>query len=240
MKVMRRKLTIILLLIVFKCSTFAFLTTPTPTITGSTGLVRMPTADVLPYKNVNFGLDIGRNLITDNNSFLYKMNLGTFQGLELGFVGMDDGLGMAREGVFINMKYSLSTDSSPYPLLLAIGIENLSSFNNTDVFMVATKYLKDGPKLHFGFMGDFPGKKFRPLGLFGMEFPIFYENLYLQSDVMAGETVFEVNVGFRWYTSETITWHFNFINVTATKTTPADNYKDPQAILIGFSWINPL
>ena len=235
-----KKILIILILIIFKTSAFAFLTNPTPTITGSTGLVRMPTADVLPYRNINFGLDIGKNVITDQYSFFYKMNLGTFQGLELGFVGMDDTQGMAREGVFINMKYSLSTDTSPYPLLLAIGVENLASFNSTDVYMVATKYLKDGPKLHFGFLGDFPGEKFRPLGLLGFEFPIFFEELFFQADFMGGETVFEANLGLRWYTSETTTWHLSFVNITADNSTPTDNYKDPKAILFGFSWINPL
>lgn len=234
------KTILILILISLNSCSFAFLTTPTPTITGSTGLIRMPTADVLPYKNVNFGLDIGQNLVTSKTAILYKMNLGTFQGLELGFVGMDNSQGMLKEGVFINMKYSLSTDSSPYPLFLAIGVENLSSYNQSDVYMVATKYLKDGPKLHFGFLGDFPGDKFRPLGMIGFEFPIFYENMYLQSDIFGGEKVFECNVGIKWYTSETITWNISFINVNSNKNTPADNYKDPPAFLVGFSWINPL
>ncbi|MFC1559706.1 hypothetical protein ACFLZ2_03515 [Candidatus Margulisiibacteriota bacterium] len=239
MKLFRSKIIIFFLLIMFNSTAFAFLTTPTPTITGSTGLVRMPTADVLPYKNVNFGLDIGQNMITNNSAFYYKMNLGTFQGLEIGFVGMDNTQGMAREGVFINMKYGLSTDSSPYPLLLAIGVENLSSFNNTDVYMVATKYFPDGPKFHFGFMGDFVDR-FRPLGMFGFEMSVFYEDLYMQNDVMIGETVFEWNLGFKWYASENVTWNLSFVNLTATQDTPVTNYKDPKALLVGFSWINPL
>lgn len=240
MKVFGNKIILILIIFSFSSSSFAFLTTPSPTITGSTGLIRMPTADVLPYKNVNFGLDMGMNQVTDKTSIYYKMNLGTFQGLELGFVGMDNSQGMLKEGVFINMKYSLSTDSSPYPLYLAIGVENLSSYNQSDVYMVATKYLKDGPKLHFGFMGDFPGNKFRPLGMIGFEFPIFYDNLYLQNDFLGGETVFEWNTGLKWYTSETITWNFSLVNVSSNKNTDPNNYKDPPAFLVGFSWINPL
>lgn len=241
MKGSLKKFFVILMLIAFKTSTFAFLTTPTPTITGSTGLVRMPTADYLPYKNVNIGLDIGGNLISDKNSFFYKMNLGTFQGLEIGFVGTDNTQGMAREGVLINMKYSLSTDSSPYPFLFAVGVENLSSYNNTDVFMVCTKYFKDAPKFHFGFMGDFPGSnKFRPLGMIGFEMALFYENLYWQFDALAGEVVFEANTGIRWYVNESFTWHLNFVNFNSDVNTPVENYKDPKAILIGFSWINPL
>jgi len=240
LKSFRKKFIVIFLIIAFKTASFAFLTTPTPTITGSTGLIRMPTADVLPYKNINVGLDIGNNNITNKTSFMYKMNLGTFQGMELGFVGMDDSQGMAKEGVFVNMKYALSTDSSPYPLLLAIGVENLSSFTDSDVYMVATKYLKDGPKLHFGFMGDFPGKKFRPLGMFGFEFPFFLDDMYMQVDMFGGETLFQGDLGIRWYMNESFTWHANIVNMTATSDTPADQYKDPPSAYIGFSLLNPL
>lgn len=238
---LKKNIFAILVLITFNTSTFAFLTVPTPTIIGSTGLVRMPSADVLPYKNINIGLEMGGNLLSDKSSFFYKMNLGTFQGLEIGFVGMDNTQGMAREGVLINMKYSLLTDASPYPLLFAIGAENLASFNNTDVYMVCTKYFQGGPKFHFGFMGDFPGdNKFRPLGMLGFEMPLLFENLYWQLDAIGGEVVFEANTGIRWYVNESFTWHLNFVNFNSDVNTPVENYKDPKAILIGFSWINPL
>jgi len=126
-------------------------------VIGSTGLLRLPSADVIPYKNIDFGLDMGSNISNDKFSLLYKFSLGIFQGMELGCVGMDNRMGAMQEGVFINMKYSLATDTSPYPLLLAIGVENLSSFNRCDVYMMATKIFPEQRAAALRLPGGLPG-----------------------------------------------------------------------------------
>lgn len=228
------------LLVIFTSSVcFAMPVFPTPSMSGATGLVRVPNANVIPYKNFNIAADTGTNP-TSNRQFLsYKMNLGTFQGVEFGVVGGTTSTGEVklREGVFVNMKLSLATNDEPYPLLLAIGVENLFSYSNTDVYMVATKYLQQGPKLTFGFMGDFPGDKFRPLGLAGIEFPLSGNNLVLVSDLLAGETVFQVNIGGRFFFSPTLCLYGNMLNVFND-----DNRNkaiDPKTVTIGFSWANP-
>jgi hypothetical protein len=237
---MKKAIALALLFFFISSSAFCFVPQPTPCIAGSTGLVRMPSADVIPYKNVNFGLDIGNNNLTDKMSILYKMNLGTFQGMELGCVGSDDGEGNIKDGVYLNMKYSLATDNSPYPLLLAIGIENLTAIEGTDVFMVATKYIPNGSRIHFGFLGDFGRSRFRPLGALGYDTPFFAERTYFLMDLFAGEKVFQLDLGMRWYLSESSAFNLTGVNVTANKDTPFDNYRDPKMILIGFSIINPL
>ncbi len=225
---------------------FAFVPQPTPNIIGSTGVVRLPSADVIPYKNVDFGLNIGSNISNDKFSLLYNFSLGIFQGMELGCVGMDNRMGAMQEGVFINMKYSLATDTSPYPLLLAIGVENLSSFNRCDVYMMATKYFQNSSRLHFGFLGDFPGltnSRFRPLGALGFDVPFFSERFYFLTDMLAGESLYELNTGFRWYVSDSVAINLTGINILADDNRkPEDkaNDKDPKTFLIGFSWINPL
>jgi hypothetical protein len=225
---------------------FAFVPQPTPSVIGSTGVVRLPSADVIPYKNVDFGLDIGSNISNDKFSLLYKFSLGIFQGMELGCVGMDNRAGAMQEGVFINMKYSLATDTSPYPLLLAIGVENLSSFNRCDVYMMATKYFQNASRLHFGFLGDFPGltnSRFRPLGALGFDVPFFSERLYFLTDMLAGESLYELNTGFRWYVSDSVAINLTGLNILADDNRkPEDkvNDKDPKTVFIGFSWINPL
>ena len=210
---------------------------PSPTIVGSTGLVRVPTADVIPYKNFNLGLDFGTNLEDSKTSLFYKMNIGTFQGLELGIVGgtnlQDDTI---REGVFVNMKYSLSTDSGPHPLLLAIGVENLSSKTQTDVYMIATKFFEAGPTATFGFMGDFPGDKFRPLGILGLGFPLF-QNIVVMGDLLAGEVLFQFNAGVRYYFNPIFALSVNALNVFENESNPQG--KDPKSVLVGFSWANP-
>jgi len=213
---------------------------PAPAIGGPTGLARIPSADILPYKNYNVGMDYGVTLSsgtgtgTNESVLYYKMNLGTFHGIEVGVVGGKDGNSdKLREGVFVNLKLSLSSGDESYPLLLALGVENLFSYTKTDVYMVATKYFKQGPKLTFGFMADFPNYKFRPLGMLGLELAIA-DNLFLLGDLMAGETLFQVNAGCRFY----ITPIFS-VNLTGLNVLDGTQVKDQRTALLGFSWANP-
>jgi hypothetical protein len=235
-----------LVLFLIASPVFAFVPQPTPNVIGSTGIVRIPSADVIPYKNIDFGLDVGSNYGEDKFTLYYHFNLGIFQGMELGCVGMDNRMGALQEGVFINMKYSLATDTSPYPLLLAIGVENLASFNRCDVYMMATKYFPSGARLHFGFLGDFPGltdSRFRPLGSLGFDAPVLSDNLYFLTDMMAGESLYELNLGIRWYISDTVALNLSGLNVLADDNRIAADKakdKDPKSVLFGFSWINPL
>jgi len=242
----KKILTLSLAVFIINSQAFAFIPQPTPNVIGSTGVVRIPSADVIPYKNIDFGLDWGSNISNDKFSLLYKFSLGIYQGMELGCVGMDDRMGAMQEGVFVNMKYSLATDTSPYPLLLAIGVENLASFTRCDVYMMATKYFQNGSRLHFGFMGDFPGltnSKFRPLGAFGFDCPFISDRVYFLTDMLAGESVSELNLGFRWYATDTVALNISGLNVLADdKRAPEDKLKDkdPKTFLIGFSLLNPL
>jgi hypothetical protein len=211
---------------------------PCPAVNGPSGVVRIPSADVIPYKNFNLGADFGARFLPSFSSteatVFYKMNLGTFHGVELGIVGgTEKDSDKIREGVFVNMKLSLSTGEEPYPLLLAIGVENLFSYTQTDVYMVATKYLKQGPRLTFGFMADFPENKFRPLGIAGVELPLA-DTLFITSDLLAGESLFQVNAGVRLYFTPIFSLNASALNVL-------DNAeaKDRRSALIGFSWANP-
>ncbi len=216
-------------------SAFAY-SFPVPSVNGASGLVRIPDATVIPYKNWNIGIDYG-STINGNNSvpaMLYKANLGTFHNFELGFVGGYDNTGLVvREGVFINMKYSPAIGDGSDPLLLAIGVENLASHTQAGVYMVATKPLKQGPKLTFGFMADFPAGKFRPLGMAGLDLPIG-SSLSILTDMFAGETIFQVNAGVRYFIIPSFAIDGRAINVLKGAQT-----KDSQQYLVGFSWANP-
>lgn len=210
---------------------------PAPSLNGPTGVVRIPSADVIPYKNFNLAADYGRTLSSSGSgesAVYYKMNLGTFHGVEVGIIGgTENNTSEFRDGVYVNLKLSLSTGEEPYPMLLAIGTENLFSKNQTDVYMVATKFLKQGPKLTFGFMADFPNSKFRPLGMLGVEAPIA-DTFFLTSDLMAGETLFQVNAGARFYFTPIFSVNFSALNILDGGVT-----KDPRTALLGFSWANP-
>jgi hypothetical protein len=242
---MKKAFYLLIFIFVFTSQCFSFVPQPTPTIGGSTGVIRMPSADVLPYKNFNTGIDCGPVAFIDKWTLLYKLNLGVFQNMELGAMGTDDQQGGLKEGVFINMKYSLSADTSPYPLMLAMGVENLTSKTLSDVYMVATKYIPNGSRFHFGFIGDFVTidnntNRFRPLGALGYDSPMYGERVYGLIDMFAGDKVFQLDLGVRWYVSETFAVNLSALNVFSEKSTPTDNYRDPKSVLIGFSWINPL
>jgi len=212
---------------------------PAPELIGPTGVVRIPSADVIPYKNFNVGLDYGAVFASGSSSspestVYYKMNLGAFHGIEVGIVGgTDKATNKLREGVFVNMKLSLSTGDEPNPLLLALGVENLFSYTQTDVYMMATKYLKQGPKLTFGFMADFPNYKFRPMGVVGLDSAIG-DNLFLVADLMAGETLFQVNAGAKFYFSPIFSLNLSGLNIL-----DGPQVKDSRTALVGFSWANP-
>src|SRR3989339_843607 len=229
---MRRKLILASLLVCsfFVGSVWAFPQVfPAPALNGPTGLTRIPDANVIPYKNFNIGASYGKALGgSEEATMFYNMNLGTFHGVEVGIVGgTPKGSSDFREGVFVNMKLSLSTGDEPYPLLLAMGVENLFSKSQTDVYMVASKYFKQGPKLTFGFMADFPESHFRPLGITGVELPMA-ETLILNADLMAGETLFQVNGGARFYFSPIFC-----VNLSGLNLTDNPQAKDSRSALIG-------
>lgn len=211
---------------------------PGPAINGPTGIIRIPSADVIPYKNFNIGVDGGVFFppggVQSNNAINYKMNLGTFHGVEMGVVGGTDELTkQLREGVFVNMKLSLTTGDEPDPLLLAIGIENLSSKSKTDVYMVATKYMKQGPKVTFGFMADFPQNRFRPLGMAGIEIPLG-ETFFIAADGMIGETMSQLNAGAKLYFTPLLSLNLYGLNILDNI-----NAKDSKSAFLGISWANP-
>ncbi|MFH1387184.1 MAG: hypothetical protein ABIH50_05925 [bacterium] len=211
---------------------------PSQAINGPTGLIRIPSADIIEYKNFNVGGSFGQSMpdggATGESMVSYNMNIGAFHGLELGVVGgTDKNTKQMREGVFVNMKLSLSSGDDTYPLLLALGTENLFSYTQTDVYMVATKYFKQGPKATFGFMADFPNNRFRPMGIAGVEFPLA-DTFFLLADMMAGETLFQVNAGAKIYFTPIFSLTLSGINLLN-----GTQVKDARSAAIGFSWANP-
>ena len=237
---MKRKIVAFTAILILANSCFAFPQVfPAPSINGPTGLIRIPSADVIPYKNFSVAADYGTRAVSGSSEseFYYKMNLGTFHGTEVGIVGGADQSGQRpREGVYVNLKLALSTGEDAYPLLLAIGTENLFSYNKADVYMVATKYLKQGPKLTFGFMADFPNNKFRPSGMLGAEFALS-DAFILAADGMLGETLSQVNAGARFYFTPIFSVNLSGINLLDDSSNPRG--KDPKAYLIGINWANP-
>ncbi|MBI5701519.1 hypothetical protein HZC34_06765 [Candidatus Saganbacteria bacterium] len=210
---------------------------PFPSLTGSSGLTRIPDANSLPYKNWNMSIDYGVSKSPDQPSMYYKANIGAFHNFELGMVGGLDAAGKEiRDGVYVNLKYSPAIGDGSDPLLLAIGIDNLASKTMTDVYMVATKPFSQGPSLSFGFMADFPQNKFRPMGMAGIDVP--FGTMSVLADMFAGETVFQLNGGLRVRLLPTFAVDVRAINIAGNQQNALAT-KDAQQYLLGMSWINP-
>jgi hypothetical protein len=213
---------------------------PFPSLTGASGLTRIPDASVVPYKNWSLATDYGVHFAgtgeAQQPSFYYKINMGALHNLELGLVGGLDRAGKElRDGVYVNMKYAPTIGDDSDPLLLAIGVENLASKTQTAVYMAATKPFKQGPILTFGFLADFPGNKFRPLGMAGLDIPI--STLSIITDIFAGESLVQLNGGFRYHIMPTFALEGRAVNILGSQ--PGQLEKDPKQFLFGFSWINP-
>jgi len=85
--------------------------------------------------------------------------------------------------------------------------------------------------------------RFRPLGALGFDTPFLSDRFYFLTDMLAGESLYELNTGFRWYISDTVAINLTGLNILADDNRkPEDkaNDKDPKTFLLGISWINPL
>jgi len=188
-------------------ASFAF---AAPTLEGTSGLILMPTADSLKYKEFSVGSDWLTRLVSGDNqvAWKYKANIGAFGGLELGFVGQNN-----REGVFINLKYHLLSDNTKYPLKMALGINNLSSYNQTDAYMVASKRFSPVFAGHFGFKVDLANGQTNTSLLLGSEYFIS-DTLAWVSDLDGEGSQYLLNTGVRFFFHPNGMLSANLVNVT--------------------------
>ena len=112
-----------------------------PTISGSTGLIRAPSADVLRQGQFSGGYYFW----PEANSAVFVVN--AVQGLELGLVqpyqhGTSD-------PISLNFKYALMPESVLLPAI-AIGVEDIDGRNRRSVYGVISKGLPFGFRLHLG------------------------------------------------------------------------------------------
>ena len=165
-----------------------------PTLYGPTGLITVPTAEALRYKECNVAFDymIGSKPSYDN--WVYKMNLGTFQNWELGMVGGK----VPTEGMFLNVKYYLMSDSARFPLSIALGCENLSSLSNSTFYMVASKKFRADIGAHLGFKAIFDAKQVKPIIMGGCNY-VYNDKIEVMADVNSNGDIYMANVGAHYY-----------------------------------------
>lgn len=179
-----------------------------PTINGPTGLVTMPTAEALKYKEFNLSYDYLFAKDVANDSWSYKANLGTFKNWELGVVG-----GSApKEGMFLNAKYYLMSDESRFPVMVAVGIQNISSNDLTDVYMVASKQFQGGLGAHFGFKATF-ANSIDPSLMFGLDYAI-NDVLSVLGDVGGTDKHYALNLGTDFSLTPDVALRGSLLDVT--------------------------
>lgn len=169
-------------------------------LSGTTGLITVPTAEALHYKEFNISHDYFRATLPENDTWKYKLNVGTFQNIELGIVGGK----VPSEGVYINVKYYLKESESRFPLSLAIGIENLSSLKETSVYMVTSKKLQYDLTAHFGFRALFT-ETLNPTLMGGINY-MFSNRFEFLTDIDGNGELFLFNAGARFYIKPNISF----------------------------------
>lgn len=179
-----------------------------PTIHGATGLITVPSAEALQYKQFNMGYDYIMGAKASDDEWYYKANIGTFKNWEIGIVAGK----VPTEGAFVNVKYYLMSDSERYPLSLAIGSENLFSRYSTDIYMVASKKLPSGAQIHLGFKGVFQQDEFVPYVMGGVDY--WMTNVWsVMADFSGEHKKYQVNLGVRYCLSEDVYASFSVLDM---------------------------
>jgi len=183
------------------------------TIQGTTGLIEMPTAESLAFKQVGVGVDfkMGGKGTNQTDIMYYKFNFGSIENLEMGFTGGS----FLTEGVFVNAKYFIMSDNQPYPLSLALGVENIGSLNDTNAYFVASKKFQGGFTGHFGFKANFK-ETLDAAAMIGAEYMV--DNRFSLLGELTGETEFYIfNVGLRYYFDPDFVLKTSILDLTKNK-----------------------
>lgn len=160
------------------------------TLGGPTGLITMPTAEILGYKEYALAYDyqMGLGKRTKNKNF-YKMNVGALNNTELGFVGGSQ----PDEGVFLNFKWNMTSNQERFPLKMAVGFQNLTSTTQSDFYIVTSKKMRADLGLHAGFNALFEDDVNVSL-MAGADYA-FDENILFMGDISsAQDNIYHVNV----------------------------------------------
>lgn len=171
-----------------------------PSLNGPTGLITMPTAESLHYKEVNLSYDYYINMTeSDIHTWRYSLNLGTFENLEIGIVGGEE----PEEGVFLNVKYFISQGSERLPLTFAAGFENLTSNDQSDFYLVVSKSLAPDLSIHGGFKAIFD-ETLDPNVMAGIDY-MYNDKLNFLGDINGQEQTYTINVGAYFKLTNTLT-----------------------------------
>lgn len=191
-----------------------------PTLYGPTGLIEMPTAESVAYKQVSMAFDYALDNDEDqlseneqkNKTFYYKLNLGSFENWELGILGGS----FLEEGVFVNMKYFLMSNQEENPLSIAAGVEKLGSKSELSLYMVASKRFHGGLNGHFGFKAYIQDNLFAS-AMIGLEY-FSDENMAFITDITGEKNeAYVLNGGMKIFIDSDMAFRIYLIDVTKNR-----------------------
>lgn len=192
----------------------------TADLDGSIGLIEIPSAFTLPAQSYQLGGSVqfgsawqaGQNRELTEGLFKYCANLTLHPNLEVGIVGEG-----SREGVFVNLKYSLVNESNARPLALALGVSDLFSRERTGVYLCASKVFLPEFTAHLGFATDFPRDQALVSGFIGGEFDLI-RSLTIVSDFRFGQNdLHRLNAGLVWQIIPQLNLSANGLNLVGEK-----------------------
>ena len=184
-----------------------------PSLNGASGLITMPTAESLHYKEFNLSYDYLANIdASERNSWKYSMNLGTFENLEIGAVGGEN----PAEGVFLNVKYFISEGSERLPLTFATGFENLTSKTNSDFYLVVSKALEPDLHIHGGFKAIF-AEELDPIVMAGCNY-MFNKKIEFLGDINGQDQTYQINLGMNYQLTDLLILRTNIVDLFQTST----------------------
>lgn len=190
-----------------------------PTLNGPTGLINMPTAQGVQFKEYNVGIHYLGADSSSSQDWKYSLNLGTFKNWEIGIVGGKT----PTEGVYVNAKYYLMSDQDRYPLSLAAGVENLFSKEKTNVYMVISKIFPNGLSAHGGFRALFTKSEVTPLIMAGASYSVT-NALEVLGDLQGERNQFVFNTGIRFYVNPEFSVHAYLLDLGHSQATQSSSY----------------
>jgi len=180
-----------------------------PSINGTTGLITVPTAESLKYREVNIAYDHFFSESSQTDTYKIKANMGLFENWEFGLVKGE----RPAEGAFLNMKYYLMQDEALYPFFVALGAENVFSANLTRLYMVSSKRFEGGFSGHLGFTAEFTqSDDINPYIMGGLEY--YFTNEFAGLiDITGEQQVYMINLGTRFFINNAFGLRFNIVDI---------------------------
>ncbi len=204
--------------LIFTCLLLLVKIFAAPSVYGPTGLIEMPTAESVAYKQFNVAVDYTMtertNETTDRqfNITYYKFNLGSFENWELGILGGT----FLEEGVYVNMKHLLMTNQEEDTLSISAGFEKIGARNDMSAYLVTSKKFQDGLNGHFGFKAFFQNN-FYAAAMLGFEY-FTNETVSFLVDLLGEKSQnYVLNAGVNILIEEDISIRLNILDITQNR-----------------------